>query len=338
MKKIVYAGLSISLCLSFALPVLAQQPAAAPTPAQLACNSKYGAYYAKQDDMALLNAFVGDATCKDSTYLEGAYQIMSQKLVAASNWKGAMDFAARFDKEMPNATAAGKGYVFGQGMTAAAQAGDADKIIEFGEKVLAVKSDDLNAIMFVSNTIPEKLPTDAALKDKALARAMELANKLIAMPRIQQVDEKTWQTSVVGPAHAVVGFVYLQKLQYADSATDYDQAVKINPKDQMSWYRYGLDEYYLAGAAQKLIQPAYDELNKPENRELGPARDALVAKRDEVEKDFADKRVKAMDVLGTAVAQGGEIGKAAKTNLDTLWKSAHDGALDGLDDFVAKHK
>src|SRR5438132_1601796 len=111
MKKIVYAGLSMTLCLSFALPVLAQQPAAAPTPVTLACNAKYGAYYAKQEDMALFNTFVTDATCKDSPYLEGAYQIMSQKLVAASNWKGTIDFVARFSKDMPAASKEGKIYV-----------------------------------------------------------------------------------------------------------------------------------------------------------------------------------------------------------------------------------
>ena len=45
MKKIGYAGLSMVLCLAFALPVLSQQPSAA----EVACNAKYGKYYARSD-------------------------------------------------------------------------------------------------------------------------------------------------------------------------------------------------------------------------------------------------------------------------------------------------
>ena len=57
-------------------------------------------------------------------------------------------------------------------MTAAAQAGDAAKVIEFGERVIAIDPDNIfNALLIVTTTIPLNLPTDAA--------AMEIWN----MPR-----------------------------------------------------------------------------------------------------------------------------------------------------------
>lgn len=355
MKRTVYAGLSLTLCLAFTLPVVAQQPAAAAqTPAQLACDAKYRAYYAKQDDMKLFDEFANDATCKDSQYRESGYQLMANKLLSnaktAADLKGVMDFSVRFGKDIPNATAAGKLYVNRVGMGAAAQTGDADKIVEYGEKVLAQDANDLNALIFLVATIPDKLPSEDAAREKALSRALELAKKLIAMKRVEQVDEKTWMMSVVEPAHATSGFVYLQRAAYADSAAEYEQALKINPKDQMSWYRLGLDEYNITLAAQKPFLGSVEDLNatiKAVNAitVAGPDRDAAMAKKDEAqakkdaaEKDVTAKRDKAIDSLAAAVALGGPVADAAHKNLDPLWKSFHNNTLDGLNEFVEKHK
>ena len=66
---------------------------------------------------------------------------------------------------------------------------------------------------------------------------MEYAKKLTTMAK-SLIEEKTWQ--LLGPAHGVIGFVYLQKAQYEDAEKEFDQTVKINPKDQLAWYRYGI--------------------------------------------------------------------------------------------------
>ena len=337
MKNIGYAGLSIVLSLAFAAPALSQQPQ--PSAAETACNGKYTKFYGAQKDMTLFNDFVNDPTCKDSMYREGAFQLMAQGLVQAMNWKGAVDLSDRMFKDFPTASATGKHYVYTQGLTGASQLGDVDKMIDHGERVLTIKADDLNAMLIVATTIPDKLSTDAAAKDKEklMDRAVELAKKLLAATKPAPVDEKTWNLQVQGPAHGVIGFVQLQKEKFEDAEAEYDQAVKINPKDQMSWYRYGLAATKIAIAAQKLIQPAYDEVNN--NRTPGPERDAAIAKRDAVVKDFNEKSAKAIDIFVSAVAlPDAAIAKAARTSLESLWKAANNNTLDGLEDAIAKRK
>jgi tetratricopeptide (TPR) repeat protein len=194
-------------------------------------------------------------------------------------------------------------------------------------------------MLIVATTIPDKLstPPESKDKDKLLDRAMELAKKLLAATKPAPVDEKTWQLSVQGPAHAVIGFVHLQRNMFDDAELAFDQAVKINPKDQMSWYRNGLAATKIAMPVQALIKPAYDEINN--NRTPGPERDAAIAKRDAIEKDFAEKASKGVTVLLPAVALSDpNIAKAARSTLESLWKATHDGKLDGLDEAIAAKK
>jgi tetratricopeptide (TPR) repeat protein len=333
MKKIGYAGLSIALCLASALPVLAQQ---APSAAELACNSKYGKYYADQKTMALADEFLNDPTCKDSMYREGTFQLMAKALIDAMNWKGAMDLTTRFAKDVPNATPPGKQYVYGQGLTAASQARDADKMIEIGEKLLAVDANNLNAMLIVSTTLPEKLPADAAAKEAALNRSMELAKKLLAMPKPGPVDEKVWQLQVLSPSHSVVGFVLLQKKQYQESLDEFMQSTKIDPKAQVAWFRGGLAATSIAAAAQDLVAPAYAAANAI--TVAGPEHDAAVEKRDAVVKDFTEKRDRAIDILISAVALGGPIANQAQVTLESLYKPLHANTTEGLDKLIADKK
>ena len=333
MKNTGYAGLSILLSLAFATPGMSQSAA------ETACNQKYTKYYTTQNDAAAFTAFVDDPTCKDSMYREGAFQLMAKSNVDAMKWKAAADLSDKMAKDLPNASANAKSYVYSQGLVGAGQLGDLDKMIEHGERAMSVKADDLNAMLIVATAIPDKLSADAAAKDKEklLDRAVELAKKLIATTKPAQVDDKVWQTSVIGPAHGVIGFVNLQRDKFEEAEAEYDQAVKSNPKDQMSWYRSGLAATKIAVAAQKLIEPAYAEVNN--NRTPGPERDAAVAKRDAIEKDFTEKATKGIEILVSAVAlPDANISKAARTSLESLWKATHENKLDGLDDAIAKRK
>jgi len=332
MKKLGYAGLSTVLCLAFALPGLAQQPST-----EQACNGKYGTYYAKQGDLALFDAFVNDAACKDNQYRNGAFSLLLKSYMDSKNWKGAMDLANRYEKDVPTAPKESKVYFLGQAMTAAAQAGDAAKVIEFGDKVIAIDPDNLNALLIVATTIPLNVPTDPAAMEKALAKALEYAKKLVAMTKPAQIEEKTWQTAVIGPAHGVIGFVYFQKAQYDDAEKEFDQTVKINPKDQLAWYRYGLAATKLTVAAQAGITPAYEEVNK--NLTPGPERDAAVAKRDAIVKDVEDKGDKAIEILISAVAlPDPAIANAARATLESLYKPKHNGTTEGLNELIEKRK
>jgi tetratricopeptide (TPR) repeat protein len=195
----------------------------------------------------------------------------------------------------------------------------------------------LNALLIVATTIPQNLPTDAPGMEKALTKAMEYAKKLTTMTRLQQLNEATWQTAVQAPAHGVIGFVLLQKAQYEDAEKEFEQTVKITPKDQLAWYRYGLAATKITIAAQGLIKPAYDKVNA--NTTLGPDRDAAVAERDAIEKDFEAKRDKAIEILVSAVAlPDTNIKNAARVTLESLYNPKHDNTNAGLDELIEKRK
>src|ERR1044072_1967934 len=152
MKNIGFAGLSALTCLAFALPVFGQA-AAQPPAAEVACNAKYTKYYGAQDNLTFFDDFVKDPTCKDSMYRESAFQLIMGKLIAGGKFKEASEIANRFGTEIPKPTDVGKKYILGNGLVAASQLGDADKIIDAGEKVLANDPNDLNALMAVAFTL-----------------------------------------------------------------------------------------------------------------------------------------------------------------------------------------
>jgi tetratricopeptide (TPR) repeat protein len=334
MKILGTAGCLTLLCLTSALPVRAQQP----SPAEQACNAKYTAYYNKQDDLKLFNEFVNDATCKDSMYRPNAFVQLIQNRLAASNWKDVYELSERYSKELPNEKGDGKKWVAQQAMTASAQMGDVDKILDTGEKVLVLDSQNLNAIVILSNAYPEKYPalTDAAAKEKNLNRAQELAKQTLAMMKPAAVTDSVWQQQVIGPAHSVLGFVALQRMQYPEAVGEYEQAVKISPKDPLNWFRGGLAKAFIAKEAQKPLPDLYAKANAI--TVAGPERDAADGTRDAAVKIYQDKRDEAMDWLATAAAMGGPVGDAAKTQLESFWKPMHDGTTAGMDDFIAKHK
>jgi len=134
MKKIECAGLFGALCLAFTLPVTGQRLSVAET----ACNEKYAKYFADQANLKLFDNFVNDATCKASIYREGAYQLMMSKLVMATKLKDALYIAARFTTEIPDASKGAKQVVYSLGLYAATSLDDADKVIVYREKILAI--------------------------------------------------------------------------------------------------------------------------------------------------------------------------------------------------------
>jgi len=338
MKKLGIAGFSTLFCLASAVPVLAQAAQAQPSPAQLACDNKVRASMAKPDDMKLFDDFINDATCKDSMYREPVFVKTIQQLVATQKWKEVYELAGRYEKEVTNKTDQTKKFFAANGLTAASQLGDLDKVLEAGEKVLAIDPNDLNALVIVSNALPGKYVTltDQAAKDKNLNRADELAKKLLAMKKPEGLTDQVWQQSVIGPAHGVVGFVALQRMQYEGASAEFVQAVKINPKDQMSWFRDGTARVYIASAAQKPIAGLFAKANAI--TVAGPEREAADQERDAAVKEYTEKRDAAMEPLATAAAMGGPVGSAAKTQLESLWKPLHDGTTAGLDEFIAMHK
>ena len=138
--------------------------------------------------------------------------------------------------------------------------------------------------------------------------------------------KKPGRSAVQGPAHGVIGFVHLQKSQFEDAEDEFDQAVKINPKDQMSWYRYGLAATKIAIAAQGLILPAYDEVNNNTDARVRNAtpqlQNGMPSKR--ISTKTAIKRLRFSSPRSHCRILTSQRRQDA---LDSLWKATHNNTL-----------
>src|SRR5437667_71647 len=81
--------------------------------------------------------------------------------------------------------------------------------------------------------------TDAATRDAAINKALDYAKRVQAVPRPTTLSEDEWQRSQ-GRAHSTVGLIQFNKGQFAEAATEYSQALKVNPKDPDGQYRIGV--------------------------------------------------------------------------------------------------
>src|SRR5262245_64418824 len=94
------------------------------------------------------------------------------------NWAKVIESADRA-AALPNADNKLKAYAFANAMIASQNTNNIDKVITYGEKVLAITPDDLNTMITLSAVIPAKLPADAAAKTAALDKARDLATKAL---------------------------------------------------------------------------------------------------------------------------------------------------------------
>jgi hypothetical protein len=151
-------------------------------------------------DVSLFDAFVNDPTCKDNQYRNGAFSLLLKSYMDSKNWKGVMDVANRYEKDIPTAPKESKVYFLSQAMTAAAQASDAAKVIEFGERVIGIDPDNLNALLIVTTTIPLNLPP-IPLQWKSPWPKLWNMPRSWCRTRPDQIPDATWQTAVQGPAY-----------------------------------------------------------------------------------------------------------------------------------------
>ncbi|PYS06354.1 MAG: hypothetical protein DMG12_04420, partial [Acidobacteria bacterium] len=139
--------------------------------------------------------------------------------------------------------------------------------------------------------------------------------------------------------HAALGFIALNRQDYAKSVQEFDAALKSAPKDGVSHYRLGLVYQSLASEASKALVEAINAENAAKTAKAEqPAIDELVAKRQGVEADARQKRDKAIDELATAVAIGGVVGQPAREALERLYKVKNNDSLEGLDQLIAQKR
>jgi Tetratricopeptide repeat len=126
------------------------------------------------------------------------------------------------------------------------QLNDAPKILEYGEKALGFKPDDLNTLATLSNTMAERPPTNEEEKTKQMKRAEELANQAItqlpvflASPDGQNLSAQN-KSEITSQLHYTLGLIYLHQKRLGSSEQEFTTAIQAKPNDPITYYRLGI--------------------------------------------------------------------------------------------------
>jgi len=126
------------------------------------------------------------------------------------------------------------------------QLNDAPKMLEWGEKALGFKPDDMNTLLMLSNVMAERPPTNEAEKAKQMKRAEELANqaletlpKFLSSPDAANLPPQT-KTELTSQAHYTLGLIYLHQKKLGPSQQEFLTAIKSKPNDPITYYRLGI--------------------------------------------------------------------------------------------------
>jgi tetratricopeptide (TPR) repeat protein len=353
MRRTYYLGLSLLLIVALGVPAFSQQapaPAAGPQAKTPAEYNAYKAVYDQQNPQQkadLGEKFLTDY--KESELIGQTYTMLIGAYSRAQNWAKVMDAADRA-AAYPKSDARLKTFAMENAMVAAQQANSFDKIVEYGDKLLAIDPNNLNAMITLSSMIPERLPTDEGAKKASLEKANGLATKAMAgvttlfgQPKPANITDAQWaqeKANLEGNLHATLGFIALNNRDYPKAVEHYEMALKSIPKDGIAHFRLGLAYQFLTSDASKAVVEAIKAENDAKTKKADQAElDELVARRQGIEQDLNDKRDKAIDQLATAVAIGGVVQQPARDALTKLYQSkTPDGSTAGLEELIAQKK
>ncbi len=336
MKRAVYLGFVLLAMFALVVSSFAQ--------ATLSPNALYRAWYDEKDPAkktALGEQFITnpDAAFKASQYLVPLYQQTFASYQAAKNWAKVMELGEKLTTLIPNADDKLKAYTLGQLFIAANQSNNPAKTIEYGDKVLAADPNNLQALMIVPSAIIESLPAGEAQRVAALNKAADYAKKMLAVPKPAGASDADW-APVQGQAHFTVGLSHLGKKAYPEAITEFEQAVKLNKKDDQSQYQLGLAINSLLPDAQKQVLAAYEAENAAKAAKADQAAiDQLATKRTELETEFKNKRDLALDAFARATALAGPAAAAARPQFERLFKQRNpDATADEMNKYIAEKK
>src|SRR5437016_7710778 len=266
MRRTGYLELSMSIVLVLALAAAALpgfgQEAQAKQP-QAKTQAEYNAYKALYDEQnpqkkaELGEKFLTDF--KESDFIGNTYTMIVGAYTRAQNWAKVIDAADRA-AALPSADNKLKAFAYANAMVASQNMNQIDKVIAYGDKVLAIDPNDLNTMITLSAIIPAKLPSDEGGKKEALDKAEGLAKKALAGvdPLLAQAPaaQKPQIVQIQSQLHNTLGLIAYDRLDYTKSIEEYDQAVKTNAKDDVAYFYMGADYQALSAQASRIYQEA----------------------------------------------------------------------------------
>jgi hypothetical protein len=126
------------------------------------------------------------------------------------------------------------------------QLNDAAKMMEWGEKALGFKPDDMNTLSMLSNVMAERPPSSEPDRTKQLKRAEELADQaLTALPTFLASPEAAnlqaqGKAELTSQLHYTLGLIYLHQKRLSSSEQEFMNALKAKANDPVTYYRLGI--------------------------------------------------------------------------------------------------
>src|SRR5437762_5902508 len=339
MKRTRYLGMSMSVLVVLALATAALpgfgQAAQAKQP-QAKTQAEYNAYKALYDEQnpqkkaELGEKFLTDF--KESDFIGNTYTMIVGAYTRAQNWAKVIDAADRAAAS-PVADNKLKAFAYANAMVAAQNMNQIDKVLSYGDKVLAIDPNALNTMITLSAAIPAKLPADEASKKAALDKAEGLGRKALAgiQPLLTQAqgDQKKQIAQIESQLRGTLGLIAYNRPDYTKSIEEYESALKGNPKDDVAHFYLGADYQALTAQASRAYQDAVKAENDAKTAKADqPTIDDLAAKRQGLENDVREKRDKAIEEYAIAAAIGGVVAQDAKNALQKLWQAKNDSLKD----------
>src|SRR5262249_46781164 len=223
-------------------------------------------------------------------------------------------------------------------MIAAQNQNNVDKLLSYGEKVLAINPNSLQAQLLVSGAIPVKYSGDKAQLDKAADLASKALAAIQPMLAKASADEKKQLVPIDGTLHGTLGLVAYNKQDYAKSIEEYNAAIKDNMKDDASHFYLAYDYLALMAKASKDYQAAFKaESDAIAAKADQPTIDDLKARTAATIEELRKQQDKAIDELVIAAAIGGPVAGQAKTELTKQWMNKNN-STEGMEAAITEKK
>ena len=143
-----------------------------------------------------------------------------------------------------------KSPIYGALTYAYLQAGNTQKMQEYGEKEIALAPNDVSVLALLGQTLPRSLHGSASTPEavQLLAKAEQYSKQAIeiapTLPKPENLSDEAFASAknqTLAMAHSGLGLVYVRRGKNAEAIPEFEQAVKIDPDpDPVNYYLLGM--------------------------------------------------------------------------------------------------
>lgn len=131
-------------------------------------------------------------------------------------------------------------------------AGNMQKMLEYGEKEIAMAPNDVATLALLAQNLPRRWNSSAPDAMQLLAKAEQYSKQAIeitpTLPKPEHLPDEAFASAknqTLAMAHSGLGLVYVRRGKNAEAIPEFEQAVKIDPNPDPT-------NYYLLGLANKI--------------------------------------------------------------------------------------